>query len=185
MEHRRSVAFVVTMLVFLTGARRTAGKEVVLIHADDVIVRAETDTSVAPYYTLSYSLPVGLASTRLERVILELYVSVRAKPRNGYINEAPVMEVYALKRAYPGSLAGDLLYREGRAGRPVLLGEVRRVVIDITKIVRAHLDGELANNGLVMGSLTGMREGEFVVVPGRLPDGAVGQIRYEENYASR
>jgi hypothetical protein len=43
--------------------------------------------------------------------------------------------------------------------------------------VRAHLDGTIGNNGLIVGSLTGMREGEFAILSGRLPQGAVAQLR--------
>jgi len=32
------------------------------------------------------------------------------------------------------------------------------------------------NNGLIVGSLTGMREGDFVFVSGRFPEGAVGKL---------
>jgi hypothetical protein len=52
------------------------------------------------------------------------------------------------------------------------------VVLDVTRIVRSHLDGDFPNNGLIVGSVTGRREGKFTLVSGKLPEGAVGQLRF-------
>jgi len=176
---------IATALVVLTGAARTqTERELILIRSSDVTARAETDTSIGQYYTLSYQLPTDLPSERLDQAILELDVDVRAKSRDEYVNEAPVLQVYALHEPYTGVVEASSLDTLTYATRPVALGNNRRVLLDITRIVRAHLTGALDNNGLILGSLTGMREGDFSLVSGRLATDAVGQVRIYTRAAS-
>lgn len=164
-------------IALLTGTTVTdATKQIVLINSGDITLRTDPDTTVGAYYTVSYSAPEGLTTDNLERVILEVYLDVSAKAREEYVNEAPVLEVYALKEPFVSRLEPESLDRATRSVRPVARGAGRRVVIDITSIVRAHLQGTLINNGIVIGSLTGMREGQFTILSDRLPDGAVGRI---------
>jgi hypothetical protein len=118
-----------------------------------------------------------LTANELERAILEVSVDVSAKRRGPYFNPAPVLQVYALAEAYGESFDPEILHADGRVVRPVATGENRRVVLDVTEIVRSHLAGTTENNGLIVGSLTGMREGDFVFVSGRFPEGAVGRLR--------
>jgi hypothetical protein len=106
-----------------------------------------------------------------------LYVDVRAKVRDGYLNEAPVLEVYALTQAWAGAVDPQIMDPETRAVRAVALGEGRRVLLDITDIVRDHLAGRVDNHGLVLGSVTGRREGDFQLVSGALPGDSVGRLR--------
>jgi hypothetical protein len=53
-------------------------------------------------------------------------------------------------------------------------------VLDITKIVRAQVAGELSNDGVVLGTVTGARDGDFRLVEGLLGEGVVGRIRLYE-----
>ena len=174
-------------LFLVTGAAQTdTRRQLLLIRSADATARAEADTSFGQYYTLSYRLPSDLRAERLERAVLELYLDVRAKPRGEYVNEAPVVEVYALKGSFAGSVQPEKLDVTTGTMRPVALGDGRRVLIDITEIVRAHLDGTLRNDGLVVGSLTGMREGDFSLVSDKFPQGAVGRVRiYTSSQATR
>jgi hypothetical protein len=163
--------------VVLTAAVRTdPNQQVILIRSNDVTLRTDPDTTLAAYYTVSYSPPGDLQSGELQRAILELYVDVSAKSREDYRNEAPVLEVYALTEPFSDVLDREKLDEASRVVQPVAAGEGRRVVLDVTRIVRSHLNGRLENNGLVKGSVTGMREGEFALVSGRLPGGAVAQV---------
>ncbi len=171
------VSALVVAVVALTGAAvPDPRKQVVSIRSSDVTLRVDPDTTLARYYTMSYTPPEGLASADLDLAILELYVDVSAIARDEYVNEAPVFEVYALNEPFGSSLDREILEEGTRAARPVAAGVARRVVVDVTQIVRAHLQGALQNNGLVVGSLTGMREGQFVILSGRLPDAAVGRL---------
>jgi hypothetical protein len=165
-------------VVALTGAAPTdASKQTILIRASDVTVRTDPDTTIGRHYTVAYSLPRDLTSADLDRAILEVSVDVSAKRRGDYFNPAPVLEVYALEQAYGERFDPAILRADGRAVRPVAVGAGRRVVFDVTGILRSHLDGAMENRGLIVGSLTGMREGDFVFVSGRFPEGAVGLLR--------
>lgn len=104
-------------------------------------------------------------------------VGVSAKQREGYASEAPVLEIYALMEPLSENFDPGRLHRASRSVRPVAVGADRHVVVDITTIVRSHLEGAIGNHGLVLGSVTGMREGEFIVVPGNFPQGAVARVR--------
>ena len=173
----KAIGIAVTAVALTGAARMDTGVQRLLIHSSDATARVEADTSIGRYYTLTYQLPAGLQSGRLERAILELYVDVSVKVREEHLNEAPVLEVYALRAPYAGAFEAKDLDEGTRVVRPVTLGENRRVLFDITKIVRAYLTGTTGNNGLIVGSLTGMREGDFRLVPGKLAADAVGQIR--------
>lgn len=162
----------------LTGATPTdSNKQTILIRSSDVTVRVDPDTTIGRHFTVAYSLPQDLTGADLERAILEVSIDVTAKRRGDYVNPAPVFEVFALDEPYGEGFDPEILHADGRVVRPVALGESRRVVLDVTEIVRSHLDGTVENNGLIVGSLTGMREGDFVFVYGRFPEGAVGQLR--------
>lgn len=175
-----SLRFMVLALawVVLTGADAVspAEKTSVMIRANDVAARSEQDPTIGQYYTIQYALPEKLTGQQVERAILELYVDVRAKAREDYVNQAPTLEVYAPTEALTGGVEIESLDGETRAGRPVALGEGRLVRIDVTKIIRAHLSGALENDGLVIGSLSGMREGDFTVIENRFPDGAAARL---------
>jgi hypothetical protein len=144
------------------ASEREPTRSSVLIRSNDVAVHSDADTALAPYYTVAYALPGGLESTRIERAILELVVDVGAKSRGEYVNEAPVLEVYALTQPFAGSVDLEAIDRATRAVRPVARGESRWVKIDVTRIVRAHAAGA-SNYGLLLGSVTGMREGTFTI----------------------
>lgn len=172
----RSVLAIAVVLAVVDGASATeANRHVISIMANDIAARAESDPTFAGFYTLTYSLPEGIGSETIERAILELVVDVSALSREGYVNEAPMLEVYALKQAFAGSVTGKDLDTATRAVRPVAVGPARRVKIDVTKIVRVQAAGAV-NYGLVVGSVTGMREGTFTIRSNVFPDGAVARL---------
>jgi hypothetical protein len=148
----------------------------VMIHQNDATARAEEDTTVGQYYTVQYTLPQGMTAGQLDRAVLEFYVDVRSKDRDGYVDAAPMLEVFAAAGALQGDVDAEDLDIDTRAGRPVALGDGRLVRIDVTKIVRAHVSGNLTNNGIVIGSMTGMREGDFTIATDRFPGGAVARL---------
>jgi hypothetical protein len=152
------------------------GKQVLVLREGDVTAHAEADTTMGPYYTVSYELPAGLRIEDLERALLELSVDVRAKSRESYVNDAPVLEAYALTAPYAGVMDARILDLTSRAMRPVAVGDGRRVVLDLTNIVRAHLDGSRPNHGFIIGSLTGMREGDFRLRSGSLDLSTVARV---------
>lgn len=164
-------------VILFTGGANEDSRRVVTIRSGDVTARIDPDTSFGQYYTISYAIPADLAADRLDQALLELYVDVRAKVRDEYVNEAPVLEVYALTTPFTGSVDPEKLDSRTRVVRPVSLGVRKRVVLDITKIVGAQAAGELSNNGVILGTVTGAREGDFRLVEGLLGEGVVGRVR--------
>ncbi|HEX5133067.1 MAG TPA: hypothetical protein VFX92_11360 [Candidatus Krumholzibacteria bacterium] len=154
----------------------SAAEEDILVYPGDVTMFQESDTTRGTAYTLSYALPAGLTTVSLGRAIMELHVDVGVKPRGEFESPAPLFEVYALKQPILGVFDPERLKSAGRVHRPVALGASRRVVLDVTEIVRAHLEARLVNNGMAVGSLTGERDGEFTFRSGMLPGGAIGRI---------
>ena len=178
MKNLAKLLALIFWFIMLTGAVGTDGtNQTILIRSNDVALHTDPDTTIGHYYTVAYTLPENLSSEDLDHAILEVFVDVSAKARGEYFNEAPVLEVYALTGPFSGILNLETLDRPTGVVRPVVAEDNRRVIVDITNIVRSHLDGTLENNGLIFGSLTGMREGEFTFVSGALPEGAVGQVR--------
>lgn len=176
MRLRAEVSLVVTCLAILAGGGTPATGATLLIGSSDVSAHADEDTTTGQYYTLSYRLPANLSPTRIERAVLEVYVDVGAKVRDDYINDAPMLEVCALKQPYSGTLVRADLDLATDSARPIARGRARRVMVDITEIFRAQLSGRLENNGLVVGTLTGPRDGDFTILSNRLPGGAVGRV---------
>jgi hypothetical protein len=173
----RWTAVAVALIALTGGTGDRSRTEVLSIRSSDVTARTETDASIGQYYTTTLPLPPDLTASDLDRAILELYVNVQAKPRDGYMNETPLIEVYALTSPLSGALEANKLDTRTRVARPVTLGRGHRVILDITPIVRAQLSGRASNHGLVIGSLTGLREGDYTLVSGKLPDSAVARVR--------
>lgn len=178
-RQRIAVAVFAIMWLALTGAAKvpSSGDITVMIRGVDVEALAGPDSTIAQYYVVQYTLPQGVEAAQVERAVLELYVDVTAKTRGKYVNEAPLIEVFALTESPIGDVEIGQLDTATRASRPVARGESRHVRIDVTKIVRAHMAGGLENHGLAIGSLSGMREGDITLVEGVFPDGAVGTLR--------
>jgi hypothetical protein len=175
--------WILGVIVWVVAAQASAlsittgtGKHVLVLCEGDVTTHAEVDTTMGPCYTVSYELPAGLQAENLERALLELYVDVRAKSREGYVNDAPVLEAYALTAPYAGVMDARILDMTSRTMRPVAVGDGRRVVLDITRVVSRRLDGQEADYGFIIGSLTGMREGDFRLLEGRAGPGVVARV---------
>jgi hypothetical protein len=167
----------VVVVVSSAGASSVSiAEDHILVYPGDVTLVQESDTTRGTAYSLTYALPSGLTAASLGRAIMEFYVDVGVRPRGEFDSPAPLFEVYALKQPMTGAFDPERLEVAGRAHRPVALGDSRRVVIDVTEILRLHLDMRLVNNGMAVGSLTGERDGAFTFRSGMLPGGAISRI---------
>lgn len=173
----RSAAFAASIAILAMAPVARSGRTLIAIRSADVTARADADTSIGRYLTLSYQLPAGVQASQIDHATLEIYLDVRSKSRDGYVNEAPVVEAFALREPFAGTVNLGVLDERTRSRRPVARGHAKRVLLDITGMVRAHLDHTLDNDGIILGSLTGMREGDFRLVSGRLPPPAVARVR--------
>jgi len=114
------------------------------------------------YYSVGISLPENL--TTVTRAWLELRADVSARNVSGFVDPAPVFEVYALNQ----TLSGDPEPSKFEAtrlpmSRPVATGTDRLVKIDITEFVQRILADPSKNHGLVIGPLTNDKRGVFTV----------------------
>jgi hypothetical protein len=107
---------------------------------------------------------------------LEFYLDVDAREVGDVVNPAPWLDVYALAGTIGESLGEEDFAAAATPPGNVLLGENRRVLRDVTDIVRGYLANPQSNHGLVLGSLRGLREGLFTVQTGVLAEGIVAQL---------
>jgi hypothetical protein len=158
----------------------------ITLAANDVATHASLDGSLGAYYTVVFNVPAAPEGARLDHAVLELYLDVSSKARDGYENDTPVLEVYALTGDFDGALDPGHFDLTTRVTRPLLVGEDKHIVVDVTPIIRSFLAAPSTNHGLVIGSLNGMREGDFTLKSGRLPESGLMRLRvyFEPNRRS-
>lgn len=164
------------LLWCLTAGPATAEERAITLTSNDVVTHTTEDEAFGAYYTVEFEVPSLPEGTWLDHAVLELYVDVGSKARDEYVNDTPVLEVFALTSDFDGDFNPAEWDAETRVTRPLLLGEEKHVVMDITPIIRSFLATPSQNHGLVIGSLTGMREGDFTVLTGVFPEGEVMRV---------
>ena len=176
---------VLASALILFASPSQASKRTLSIPSTDVETFTPSDETLGKYYTLAFRVPDGIAALELERAVLEFYVDVQAKSREGYTSTAMVIEAYALKADFSGTV--DLADFETSYGstRPVATGDRKRVKLDVTRIVRSYIANPSRNHGLILGSLGGIREGDFTVKTGQFRDGSVAQLHLYYAIAAR
>lgn len=129
------------------------------------------------YYVLQFVPPSGVTAQTLRHAFLEFFLDAAAREVDGYTDKSPVLEVYALKSTFTGQLdPSQFMAQTLPAVRNVAVGNERRVVVDITEIVRVYLKDPNKNHGLIVGSLTGMRPGVFSIRTDKIGGSAVARI---------
>jgi hypothetical protein len=113
-------------------------------------------------YLLRFDLPAEMASVR--RAYLELYVDAASRAIDGSANDTPVIEVYALKSPFSGTVDPSQFKPQTiPTARNAVARTNKRFVTDITEIVRAFATDATTNHGLLVGSVTGDREGVYAI----------------------
>ncbi len=154
-----------------------ARKLVVNVGASNLSTYAASGDSLGAYYVLQVQVPQELTETKLEWVILELYLDASSVEKNGYLEDTPVIEIYALNRQFPGRIEPNQFVTDPRPiTHNVAVGSNRKMMIDVTEIVRSYLRNPTTNHGLIIGSLTGTREGLFSIKSDVVGQGAVARI---------
>jgi hypothetical protein len=133
---------------------------------------AEDETT---YYLVTVSFPRGLTSVSHAR--LEFRVDVSARDVNGFVDSAPILDVYALNQV----LSGDPDISKFEAARipmsrPVASGANRLIRIDVTEYVQGILVDPSKNNGIVLGPLTADKRGIFHINENGFGEGVGAQI---------
>ena len=87
--------------------------------------------------------------------------------------------MYALNKAFSGTInTNDFEPQTLPTIRNVVLGKNRRILVDITDIIKSYIDSPSKNHGLILGSLTGDRDGKFTIRNDVLGSGAPARIIY-------
>lgn len=175
----RHTSVLIGVVILLLGSSAQADRFSVSVGARDVATYNAAETGLGDYYVVRFEVPDRVKSSGLDHAYLELYLDVGAREIDGYVEDTPLLEVYALKTDFGGTLTPEQFEAQSvPTVRNILLGENRRVVIDITEIVRAYIADPDKNHGLIVGSLTGARVGLFSITPDEFPDGALARITF-------
>ena len=184
------VLFVGTLLYGLFEVHTAqASKRTISLGASDVTTYTPTGADLGKYYTFQFQLPSDIQAGNLEIATLEFYVDVQAFRRGewqmldkdsvetiGFLNNTPALELYPLKSAFSGQVDFAQFDEKFRVVRQLIVGNDKRVVMDVTSVVRSYLRSPSKNHGFVVGSLSEMREGDFTIRTGILSPGCAAQI---------
>jgi hypothetical protein len=129
-----------------------------------------------PFYVLTVDVPEDLSGKRLDTATLEFYVDA-ALVSGEEAEHSPTIDVRALTAAYSPNDELSSSSALGRA-RPVPLGHNRKVVVDITDMVKAWIASPSSNHGIVVGSLGGSKAGDFTVRSDVLGGSKVATVTY-------
>jgi hypothetical protein len=123
-----------------------------------------------------FDLPPGLESVR--HAWLELRADVTAQEIGGFLDPAPLFEVYMLKEDASGGEVTPSMFETTTMplSRPVAAGENRLVRIDITEVVQMILADPSKNHGIAPGALTEDTRGIFTVRPDGLGPNTAARI---------
>lgn len=176
--------FVAVFGVLSMHSREAASSSVTVAVTTSALSTYSAETQ--PSYVLSVSIPEELTGKRLDTALLEFYVDA-ALVESAEIEHSPSIDVRALTAAYSGSGDPQFSVESGGASRPVEVGEQRKVVVDITGIVKAWIESPQSNHGLVIGSLRGSKAGDFSVRTDVLGGGKVATVTffYQNRFGQR
>ncbi len=158
--------------------RASAGNEVVDLGSGSVTSRTPAAGGLGKFYVVQVSLPPNMEPQDLEEAYLELYVDAASSLDVTYSSGQALIEVYALSGSVGTEITPTKLVTETRTVRNVRLGEDRLVRINIGSAVRYLLNNREANHGLVIGSLTGGRNGLFELRRGKLAASVDARVTY-------
>jgi hypothetical protein len=176
----RKVVFVLAITAacsLLAGATAVnAARHAIDLTANDLVAYAASTDEADRYYTVRVPVPEAIRGKELYGAYVVLYVDVESTGGDGFVNETPVLEAFALKSAFAGEVDENQLGAPAFGPRNVVRGVDRRVVLDVTDIVRSYLDDPASNHGLIIGSLTDIRDGRFTVKTGVLGRDAMARV---------
>jgi hypothetical protein len=169
--------FAALVVVGLNASPSEATRTSVILSSDDITAHMPENPNLGTYYVVSVSVPPEAA--RVQWAFLEFYVDVSSRASDELQNETPLFEVYALKGAFSGDIdLNQFQPQDLPTMRPVAVGSGRRVVMDITEIVKVYIANPASNHGLIVGSLTGSRDGLFTLRSGEFGLSSLGRITF-------
>lgn len=143
--------------------------------SEGVTISERTAGDETKFYVVSISLPAGSASVSHAR--LEFRADVSATNLNGFVDPAPILDIYVLNQSLTGDPdASKFAATRIPMSRPVAAGENRLIKIDVTEYVQMIVTDPSKNHGIVLGSLTGDKLGVFHVREDGFGDGVEAQL---------
>jgi hypothetical protein len=132
-----------------------------------------------PYYVLTITLPGEIQSVR--QAWLELRADLTVPEIDGFHDPTSIFQVFMLKQPLEGEPTDDS-FEPLRIpmSRPVATGTNRSIKIDVTEYVQRILADPPANHGLILGSVTGARRGNFQIEPNAFGTGIVARLNVVE-----
>ena len=168
---------------FLCAQDADAAKHAVLLTSNEVTAHDAADPILGDSYTAEIQIPAVINGKELYAAFIEFYVDVSSVEVNGVSSRTPLIEVYALKSAFAGVVDPTQLETSSGMLINVVTGENKRAVLDITEIIKSYLESPTSNHGIIMGSLTGLRDGVFSIKSNQIAANTVARITY--HYDSR
>lgn len=167
------------------------GHTVVTIPSANMTTYQTQEEDRGDYFMLEFRVPSAVSGKDMDAIILELYVDASAYSRRAdlyenaapgkpeaFVNDAPTLQVFVPKSSYQGGVDAGALDLDLRVSEPILVGEGKRMLIDVTRLLQGVVAGTETNYGLVLGSITGMRDGNFTILSGSVASGAVAKIHF-------
>jgi len=162
------------LLAFQTGAQ---GKNVTVgLASRDVASYSTAQDQLGTFHVMAIAIPEDVVGKRLDTATLELYVDVSLNDEASE-GSTPVIEVLPLTNAFAGD-GKPTFAPTSPAVRNVVPGERRKLLLDITDIVKGWIANPGTNHGLIIGSLTGNKEGEFSLRNDVLGAGVVAKVTF-------
>jgi hypothetical protein len=183
----RTIRAYFVVVVALAGLMSSASAKNVTITVP--IGDVETRTGArGGYYLVDFAVPKDVIDKRLDTVLLEMAVDVSATSLEDSV-ASPVVGVFPLRQsvATSGPGATPVFDTDAAAVRPVVIGENRKLTMDITDIVKGWIAAPATNHGLVIGTLTGPDVGTVSMKSATLGPGTAVRVTffYQNRFGER
>jgi hypothetical protein len=149
------------------------------VPATNLTIHESRTEGEGPYYVLLITPPEDLRAAR--QAWLELRADVVVPEINGFRDATVIFQAFMLKNALDGD-PNDEDFEPLRIpmSRPVAVGTERSVKIDVTEYLQRILADPSRNHGLLFGSVTGQRRGDFEVKRDAFGTGVVARLNVVE-----
>lgn len=131
--------------------------------------------SLQTLFILKFDMPERLTQLNIDGAYLEFFVD--ASHKAALTDRSVLIEVYPLSSDPNGT--GSIDFEKTRAVRNVNLGTGKRVVMDVTDVIQDWHAGRRQNHGLVIGGLSGAKDGRFVIRADKIGRGVAARLRIQ------
>jgi hypothetical protein len=167
------------VLVFGMVSGASAQVRHVDIPNSNLTAHAARTEGEGPYYVLALTLPAEIRVAR--QAWLELRADLSVPEMNGFRDPTSIFQVFMLKNELSGDpTEEDFETLRVPMSRPVAVGTERSIKIDVTEYVQRILGDPSVNHGLILGSVTGERRGNFQIKSDAFGAGIVARLNVVE-----